>query len=221
MLAARDGDAPGVNHRLVLDACHIITNHAAEERGCYLSRDYQGQVPVMSPGHLGAGAAFFQDGRQLPNRHRYPAKGPPDHWRRPENIEKATALAVHRDDRCDEPGEFRLTVALDDRDVGCVVTKQHGGIDVIRLVPLDHEDWFKHHDMGRYNIAGHGFDADSFSGRNEFELDNRGINDPANGFFLRRDVADLLKQHSFVFFPAGLGDCKFQFMTYMCGGPLD
>ena len=95
------------------------------------------------------------------------------------------------------------------------------GIDVIRLVPLDHEDWFKHHDMGRYNIAGHGFDADSFSGRNEFELDNLGVDDPANGFFLRHDVADLLKRHSFVFFPAGLTDGKFQFMTYMCGGPLD
>ena len=138
-----DDDAPGVNHRLVLDACHIITNHAAEERDCYLSRDHQGQVPVMSSGRLGGslppGKYYYQPGppssRTVANypivtdiaAWRYPAEGPPEHWRRPENIEKATALAVHRDDRYDEPGEFRLAVALDDRDVGCVVTKQHGG----------------------------------------------------------------------------------------------
>ena len=264
----RDDDAPGVNHRLVLDACHSITNHVAEERDCYLSRDHQGQVPVMSSGHLGGslppGKYYYQPGppssRKVANypivtdfaAWRYPTKGPPDHWRRPHSVERAMAKGRHCHDCCNEPGEFRVEVSMDDRDVGCVVTKNHWGesevsalflvpalgvqpepdsdadrlttefteTDVVRLVPIDRKDWFEHHDMGRYNIAGPGPDIYSSEGP-EVEFDYQSPNDPANGFLLRLDVADLFRRHAFVFYPAGLGDGKFQFMAYMCGGFFD
>ena len=68
-------------------------------------------------------------------------------------------------------------------------------------MPLDHRDWFEYYNMGRYNW-GHEFD--------------KGTSDPANGLLLRLDLVELLEEHRFVFFPAGLRDGKFQFMTYMC-----
>ena len=133
-----DDDVPGVNHRLVLDACHIITNHAAEERNCYLSRDRLGRIPVMPHrnGSLAAGKYYYHPGppssRTVANypivtdfaAWQYPAEGPPDHWKRPRSVE--AALALHREHRCNKPGEFRLAVALNDRSVGCVVTKHCG-----------------------------------------------------------------------------------------------
>ncbi len=97
----------GVNHRLVLDACHIISNHAAQENDCYLSRDRAGQNLVMPHNMnsaLAAGKYYYQPGppssRTVANytivtdfaAWRYPEKGAPNHWRRPRSVKEALEI---------------------------------------------------------------------------------------------------------------------------------
>ena len=135
--------ADGVDHRLVMDACHIITNYAAKVSGCYLSTDIAGQNSVrpycdsdglqqLVPGK------YYQPGppsvRAIANylvvtdfaAWKFPSKKDiPAHWRRPRGGEEMELRRKHAP--C-PPEEFEIEVAFDDRDRGgCVVTKQAAG----------------------------------------------------------------------------------------------
>ncbi|KAI1787382.1 hypothetical protein LXA43DRAFT_853982, partial [Ganoderma leucocontextum] len=198
----------GADHRLALDACHIITNHAANERDCYLSKDRAGQDRVLQHSDaLAPGKYYYQPGppssRTIANypivtdfaAWRYPKKIP-DHWTRPRSVkEKLELRAKHA---FSQPEDFPYVVSIEDE--GCVVTKQFSASECVRLVPLDHEDWFVCNGMNPY-IWGY---------------DNR-TSDPSNGLTLRMDLADCLEWHGFVFFPAGNG----KFMTYVCRPLID
>ena len=77
----------------------------------------------------------------------------------------------------------------------------------MRLVPLDYKNWFKRNGLNRYNWGP------------RYHGGPKGTNDPANGLRLRVDLADLLEDDHFVFFPAAPGSGKF--MTYLCDCSTD
>ena len=135
----------GVDHRLVMDACHIITNHSAKAGDCYLSTDRGGQEPATpykdSDGlpQLAPGKYYYQPGPPSartvenypivadPAAWRFPKKeGIPAHWRRPRSGDAQMKLReIHGP--C-PPQEFDIEVAFDDFDRGgCVVTKYIAG----------------------------------------------------------------------------------------------
>ncbi len=144
---ALHGDG-SVDHRLVLDACHIISNHAAPEHDCYLSTDRAGQNPVLmrdngGPPALAPGKYYYQPGppssRTVANypivtdfaAWKYPVQGPPDHWIRPRSFRERLELqsnnsSVNYDD-------FFAAVIVDDN-AQCVVTKVSSGKSLVLRV---------------------------------------------------------------------------------------
>ena len=124
----------GVDHRLVLDGCRIITNCFAAEKGeHYLSKDRAGRNPVPSPSEdvLPPGKYFYHPA--LPTyttrtnyrivtdftAWRFPERIP-DHWKRP---------MASPEEYADLQRKYMRSSKLDMRDAvirgdgGCVVTK--------------------------------------------------------------------------------------------------
>ncbi|KAI1787408.1 hypothetical protein LXA43DRAFT_712865 [Ganoderma leucocontextum] len=205
--AAGDVTPPnGVDYRLVLDACHVVTNDASEEPAGYLSEDREGRDRVPAPSdELAAGEYFYHpvapSTTTIPN---YPIvtdfaawKFPdmlPDHWIRHELSPEVIADLRHKYKGC-KARDMRPVVKCSDN--GCVIIGGHlSATQVAHLVFPSHANWFGMNNMWKYSWAGYG----------------TGIHDPANGLTLRTDFVKSLAKHAFVFFPAGEGG----FMTYVC-----
>ncbi|KAI1787373.1 hypothetical protein LXA43DRAFT_711826 [Ganoderma leucocontextum] len=201
--------APGVDHRLVLDACHVVTNDASEEPAGYLSEDREGHYRVPAPSdepQLVAGEYFYHpvppSTTTIPN---YPIvtdfaawKFPhmlPDHWIRPEPSLEEIADLRRLYGGC-SPRDMRPAVRF--RDNACLATGERYFCltQVAHLVPPAHQDWFHRNDMARYNWG----------------WARNGVHDPANGLTLRVKWIKMLGLNLIVFFPAGEG----KFMTYVC-----
>ncbi|KAM5533486.1 hypothetical protein V8D89_012823 [Ganoderma adspersum] len=184
----------GVDHYLVLDGCHIVTNfHDTETGDSYLSKDRTGRDRVLprSDDVLSPGKYFYH-----PAPPAFPERIP-DHWRRPMATPEEYA-DLQRKYKWGERDDMRDAVARSDG--GCVVTKYQympvSPCHVYHLVPRVHESWFYRNSMTYYSWA----DTDT------------DVDDPANGITLRADLSECFELHGWVFYPAGEG----RLMTYVC-----
>ncbi|TBU31026.1 hypothetical protein BD311DRAFT_825627 [Dichomitus squalens] len=182
----------GVNHRLVLDACRVLTNLTAEDIDGYIAHDRSGQQrvslgsPLLSPGRY-----FYHLGPPgVKNRYRivndfaawrFPASIP-SHWIRTRTDEERSALYRHELNSASDMSSVVLS-----EDKHCVITQYQQSCENAHLVPREHEDWFNGNNMTDYNLAG----------------PPTGLDDVANGLTLRSDVHQCFDLHGFVVYPAG------------------
>ncbi|KAI1793284.1 hypothetical protein LXA43DRAFT_942610 [Ganoderma leucocontextum] len=185
----------GVDHRVVLDACRILTNYAAEEQEGYISKDRAGRHPILRHSEVLAPDEYYY--HPAPPATRTEANYPivtdfaawkfpdkiPDHWTRPESHTSEQLLALRRKYTWSMPNDIWYQVTSGDG--GCVVTKY-----LSCACPMA--------------FAGPG--------------DRTGIHDPANRLTLCLDLGRLFERHGLVFFPTPV---EGKFMAYLCRWNLD
>lgn len=133
LAGANNKPVHGVDHRLILDACNILTNHAAKERDCYLSKDHAGRHPIprhsdiLAPAkyyyHLGRPSAVTDVNYPIVTDFtawKFPDKLP-RHWTRPDvrDPEIIRLSGYHRR----QPNDHDMWDGVTANDGGCVVTK--------------------------------------------------------------------------------------------------
>ncbi|TBU59987.1 hypothetical protein BD310DRAFT_923640 [Dichomitus squalens] len=180
----------GVDHRLVLDACRILTNLTANDQDGYIAHDCAGEqrvsldISLLSPGryfyHL-ASPGTTSKYRIVKDfsAWRLPASIP-SHWVRTRTPEERSAL--YRYEFNSASAMSRVVVSEDGH---CVITQYQQSCENAHLVPKEHEDWFNGNNMTDYNLSG----------------PLTGLDDVANGLTLRSDVHQCLDRHGFVFYP--------------------
>ncbi|PIL32435.1 hypothetical protein GSI_05137 [Ganoderma sinense ZZ0214-1] len=197
------GRRSGLYHLLALDACRIVTNYAANNRGDFLARDREGKTPVP-----------IDDVSLLTYGNYYYFLGPPEvHANCNYPIIKSFSAFVFPSQLPDNwytartgarwqqtlplpqiVSSTNMSIHVVTRDECCTATKYREFTQCAHLVPRAEAAWFIANDMRDY------------SGGNE----RARVNAHTNGISLRDDVHRCLESHAFVFYPAG----KDQFMTY-------
>ncbi|TBU28324.1 hypothetical protein BD311DRAFT_333539 [Dichomitus squalens] len=188
----------GVACCLVIDACRILTNLAANNQGDYLAYDLEGnlRVPAADDTFLESGEYFYHLGPMHPAQYPIVAKfnafifpvALPAHWSRHMDNQEDLDLWAN-------VTESVMSDKVKSDDGCCIVTKHYNACDNAHLVPKEQQAWFLANAMGRYNRS-------RMTGS---------VDDVANGITLRSDVHRLLDLHAFVFYP--IGDRKF--VTYI------
>ncbi|EJF61891.1 hypothetical protein DICSQDRAFT_180282 [Dichomitus squalens LYAD-421 SS1] len=195
----------GIARSLVMDACRIITDFAANSQEDYLAFDPEGTRPVPTNDlFLAPGRYFYHLAPQHVTKYpivmdfsafKFP-KVIPRHWIRPKTAEEDDNLRIAYEGV--PSSEMSWRVKTDDE--SCVVTGycSTSVCDNAHLVPKDELAWFLVNEMGRFNRSTLGAT----------------VNDVSNGVTLRCDVHRLLDSQSFVFYP--VGDRKY--VTYLVRG---
>ncbi|KAM5541504.1 hypothetical protein V8D89_004694 [Ganoderma adspersum] len=191
----------GVCHRLVLDACRIVTNHAVNNQEDFLAEDREGQTPVHIDDSktLSARTYFYFLGpakdassRNYPIVKEFSAfifpRRLPEHWYTARTSGRLTRGHVSI------VSSTNMSVHVATRDQGCAATRYQSFTRCAYLVPEAEAAWFMANEMYVYS-PGNG--------------DAR-VNTHTNGISLRDDVHRCLESHAFVFYPAG----NDQFMAY-------
>ncbi|TBU27572.1 hypothetical protein BD309DRAFT_604981 [Dichomitus squalens] len=190
----------GVDHRLVLDACRVLTNRAAKEPDGYIAHDCAGHqrlsldTVLLRPGRYFYHLASPQGTGTSTSTSKYPIVGDMTAWRFPESIPSHWIRNRSVEEQSElYDNEFNssssMSTAVLEEDKRCIITRYRQSCENARLVPQDQGDWFYANDMSDYNLAGH----------------RTGVNDVANGVTLRSDVHRCLDRHSFVFYPVDGG----------------
>ena len=123
----------GVDHRLVMDGCHIVPNFRADDKGdSYLSTDRAGHDRVLShnDGVLPPGSYFYHPAPPSVSKSNYRVvtdfvawkfpKSIPDHWQRRKPSHEEYVRLYRKYVKGYPPD---LEYAISEEDDGCVVTK--------------------------------------------------------------------------------------------------
>ncbi|KAI1784566.1 hypothetical protein LXA43DRAFT_1041611 [Ganoderma leucocontextum] len=191
----------GVCHSLALDACRVITNHAANNRGDFLAKDSGGEdrvsvddVKLLPPGDyyyfLGTGNAANHN-YPIVNRFsafRFPSQIP-DNWYNTRSSFRAVDRGIN------VVSSANMSDRVSARDKYCILTGWINFNKCAHLVPEAEWAWFEANEMTVYSM----------------ENTKAAVNAHTNGVLLRDDVHRCLGSDMFVFYPAGDGD---SFMAY-------
>ncbi|TFK92370.1 hypothetical protein K466DRAFT_659353 [Polyporus arcularius HHB13444] len=178
----------GVDLRLALDACRVLTNN----REGFLSESRNGDNPVQVSGSeelLVQSQYYYHLAGHLGSMYKYPVvtafaawtlpTSIPEHWAHDETAVARSALQ----ERFGRPASA-MSTAVKNFDGGCVLTKFLASTQNARYVPKEEQAWFDGN-HGTY----HCLNAKA------------GINDTANGVTLRSDVHLCFDRGGFVFYP--------------------
>ncbi|KAI1784587.1 hypothetical protein LXA43DRAFT_901310 [Ganoderma leucocontextum] len=184
----------GVYHRLALDACRVITNHAANNQGDFLAEEREGKVPVP-----------IDDAKPLSPRTYYYFLGPPEdatnrnypivkHFhafrfppQSPDNWYTARISGRFTMGQVLKVSSSHMATHIAARDQCCAATKYRDFNRCAHLVPKAEEAWFIANKMFAYAP----------------DNEDAGIDAHTNGILLRDDVRRCFDSHAFVFYPAG------------------
>ncbi|RPD53584.1 hypothetical protein L226DRAFT_571962 [Lentinus tigrinus ALCF2SS1-7] len=176
----------GVNHRLVLDACRVITNN----NDGYLTTDIDGAERVLATTITLPCGIYFLHLENLSTRACYKIvanfaawefpESLPDHWERP--LSGPERLQLRQTFGRVSPTE--MSDVVKGADTKCVVSGFRLSLQTAHILPKEEHVWFNSQKMVRYcyNMSA-------------------GINDTANGVTLRSDIHLCLNRHSCVFYP--------------------
>ncbi|PIL31156.1 hypothetical protein GSI_05853 [Ganoderma sinense ZZ0214-1] len=202
----------GVSRLLILDACRVITNHAANCQGDFLSTDKQGQdrleiddTPLDVHCYYFLGAPEVEANRDYPivktfSAFRFPSVLPA-HWAR---IAERRPPLLYNHGFSFEPCPMSDLVWCRDRGV-CTITRWPDATQCAHLIPKAEEVWFVTMDMSAY------LSDQCIQG-------GTGIDDPGNGMLLRADVHEGLNEPAFVLYPAHSTGEDTTFVAYFVGG---
>ncbi|RPD67964.1 hypothetical protein L226DRAFT_444676, partial [Lentinus tigrinus ALCF2SS1-7] len=175
----------GVNHRLVLDSCRVITNN----QDGYLKTDIGGAKRVLATTiTLPCGVYYLHLANPL-TRTCYKIVADFAAWKFPLSLPAHWQRCLSRDDRSQL--QYFMTVspssmsdAVKNADAKCVVSGYEHSLQTAHLLPEEEHAWFDMWRMVNYCLN-----------------DKAGINDTANGVALGSDIYLCLDRGGFVFYP--------------------
>ncbi|KAI1791922.1 hypothetical protein LXA43DRAFT_1008482 [Ganoderma leucocontextum] len=199
----------GVFRSLVLNACRVLTNHAAHYDADFLATDIEGRnrVPIDDT-PLDFDCYYFLGPPEVAAHKNYPIVKTFSAFTFPRTLPPDWAGGVANATRevqtpqllpQDASSRF-MAPAVQWRDLQCVATRYPDAAQCAYLIPKAEAAWFHANLMGLY--AG-----DNWS---------MGVNCPSNGILLRADVYKCLDSYNFVFYPSGDGTFVAYFVRKLC-----
>ncbi|KAI1784332.1 hypothetical protein LXA43DRAFT_1101509 [Ganoderma leucocontextum] len=200
----------GVFRSLVLNACRVLTNHAAHYDADFLATDIEGQnrVPIDDT-PLDFDCYYFLGPPEVAAHKNYPIVKtfsaftfprtlPPD-WAGVANATRDSEVQTPQRQPQDAPSRF-MAAAVQWRDVQCAATRYPDAAQCAYLIPKAEAAWFHVNRMGLY-------------ARDDLSM---GVNCPSNGILLRADVYKCLDSYNFIFYPSGDGTFVAYFVRKLC-----
>ncbi|PIL31146.1 hypothetical protein GSI_05842 [Ganoderma sinense ZZ0214-1] len=191
----------GVSRFLLLDACRVLTNHAANYQEDFLASDSQGEDRLeINDTPLNVNCYYFLGPPEVEANRDYPIVKSLSALRFPSVLPAHWARIAER--RPPRPYDYRIspepsmmTDLVRRRDRVCTITACPDATQCAHLIPKADEAWFLANHMSDDYIG----DYNNMRASRTSDIDH-----PANGILLRADVRLCLDSHAFVFYPA---DC--------------
>ncbi|KAI0806588.1 hypothetical protein C8Q74DRAFT_1223058 [Fomes fomentarius] len=175
-----------VNHRLVQDACRIISNNSDG----FLATDREGTRVILNDVLLLEPQNYYFHLTSSPGITNYDIVANFASWTFPESLPTHWCRDIAPGELIEASlwprGSLQMSDGVKALDQRCIITKYARSCENAHLVPSAQKDWFYSNDMEQHSLS---------------EL--AGISDVGNGVSLRSDVRACLDRCGFVFYPVG------------------